>query len=114
MAEGTVPRAGDLRVSVVYASDTQVFRVTLSLPQKSTVLMALEHSGLLQQHPALSASPLHVGIYGSRVSLDAVLRMNDRVEIYRPLTVDPKEARRRKAAKRRLDPRSLPARCPPR
>src|SRR4051812_9193036 len=100
-------RGGDsgdnqIRVSVVYASTSaKVDRVSLSLPSGSSVGAAIERSGLLHQHSELSVSALDVGIYGSRVTLATILRDEDRVEIYRPLIIDPKEARRRRAAKRR-------------
>jgi len=57
------------------------------------VRVALEAAGM--------AAPLGVGIHGRRVPLDAPLADGDRVEIYRALLVDPKEARRRRALRRR-------------
>jgi putative ubiquitin-RnfH superfamily antitoxin RatB of RatAB toxin-antitoxin module len=101
----------EVRVSVVYATSTFVHRIALSLPARSSVRTAVQRSGLLQQHPELSLSALDVGIYGSQVTLATPLRDGDRVEIYRPLMMDPKEARRRRAAKRRLRSGSSPARC---
>src|SRR4051812_26310289 len=101
----------EVRVSVVYArTSAKVDRVTLSLPSGSSVRAAVERSGLLQRHSELSLSTLDVGIYGSRVTLATILWDEDRVEIYRPLIVDPKEARRRRAAKRRRPSGSSPAR----
>jgi len=46
------------------------------------------------------AGELRVGIWGRMRPLDTVLRDRDRIEVYRPLTVDPKEARRQRYAKR--------------
>jgi len=83
-----------LHVEVVYcprpgATDL----VALTLPPGAVLRDALQASGLLQRH-ALQAQALRVGIWSKVRDLDATLRDRDRVEIYRPLTVDPKEARR--------------------
>ena len=101
----------NLRITVVYATQYAVDQVALSLPSGATVRTAVERSGVLQTHPELGASALELGIYGMRVGLDRLLCDQDRIEIYRPLTVDPKEGRRRKAAKRRLSRGMRPARC---
>ncbi len=67
----------------------------LQLPVGSTVQHALEASGLLACH-GLTVPGLVVGVWGRVQPLDATLREQDRVEIYRPLLVDPKEARRQR------------------
>jgi len=66
---------------------------TLSLPAGATVADALRESGVLGRH-ALAAADLKVGIWARKVDLQTPLREHDRVELYRPLTADPKEARR--------------------
>jgi uncharacterized protein len=82
------------RVEVVYSGAArQVDRVTLTLPAASTLRDALVASGLPQRH-RLSIDTLQCGVWGRRRSLTQLLRDGDRVEIYRGLTVDPKEARR--------------------
>ena len=89
--------AGMLRVEVVYcAAPGQADVVPLQLPAGATVADALRASGLPQRH-ALVLDGLNVGIWGRAVQApDALLRDRDRVEIYRPLQVDPKEARRQR------------------
>ena len=83
-----------LAVEVVYAPHPgRVDTVRLQLPAGATVADALHASGLLQQH-ALQLTGLRVGVWSRVQVLDHRLRTADRVEIYRPLTVDPKEARR--------------------
>jgi putative ubiquitin-RnfH superfamily antitoxin RatB of RatAB toxin-antitoxin module len=85
---------GVLTVEVVFAPQAgRVDRVSLHLPAGATVGDALHASGLVQQH-ALDLAGLRVGVWSRHEALDHVLRDRDRVEIYRPLTVDPKEARR--------------------
>lgn len=86
--------AGRMNVEVVYCpAPGQVDRVDLALQEGATLRHALAASGVLQRH-GLSLDGLRVGIWCKARELDAPLRDCDRVEIYRPLTVDPKEARR--------------------
>jgi len=83
-----------IAVEVVYCPAPGVVDlVSLSLPEGSTLAAALEASGLLARH-GLASGSLSVGIWGRQQELDAPLRQQDRVEIYRPLLCDPKEARR--------------------
>jgi putative ubiquitin-RnfH superfamily antitoxin RatB of RatAB toxin-antitoxin module len=80
-------------ISVVVAYSPQaraVQQVTLSLQAGATVEQAVLASALVD----VQELGLHVGVWGRKSALSAVLREGDRVEIYRPLTVDPKEARR--------------------
>ncbi len=84
-----------LHVTVAYApAPRQVHEVALSLPAGSTVQDALAASGLLAQFPDIDLSPGHVGVWGRKTPLERPLRQRDRVEIWRPLRVDPKHARR--------------------
>ena len=89
-----------LCVSVVYSpAPRQVREVSLSLSPGSTVLQALQASGLLDLlalHEPLTAL---FGVWGRKVTLQTILLDNDRVEIYRALKVDPKVARRARFAK---------------
>ena len=67
--------------------------VKLDLPRGSTLADALNASGVVQRH-ALPVEGLRVGIWCKAKELSTPLRDRDRVEVYRVLTVDPKEARR--------------------
>lgn len=88
----TVP--AHLSVEVVYSPRAgEVDGVTLCLPAGSTLADALRASGLLERH-GLHASAVRAGIWCKVREGGAALRDRDRVEIYRPLQVDPKEARR--------------------
>lgn len=86
-----------LQVEVV-ASPTagEVQQKSLMLPQGATVRDALVRSGLCPQAACGDLSSLKVGVWGKLKPLDQVLRDRDRVEVYRPLQIDPKEARRRR------------------
>ncbi len=95
--EGTVTAASAaaplLDIVVCFASAPSQMDIShLQLPAASTVADALQASGVLQRHP--QAQGLPVGIWGRKQALDTVLRAGDRIEIYRALLCDPKEARR--------------------
>ncbi len=86
----------DLRVEVVYCPRPGVTdRVTVTLPAGATVADALRASGLLARH-ALAPDSLRLGVWCRMRDAESLLRDRDRVEVYRPLTVDPKEARRQR------------------
>jgi hypothetical protein len=89
-----------MRVEIVYALPDRYELVELELSSGSTVGEALKASGIAERHPGIDLSNL--GIFGRRVALEAPLAEGDRVEIYRPLALDPKEARRVRAKRRRL------------
>jgi uncharacterized protein len=80
-----------IAVEVVYSpAPREVRRAPLTLPAGSTLMQALVATGWAD----LPALDKHVGIWGRRAQLDSVLQDQDRVEVYRSLKVDPKEARR--------------------
>jgi putative ubiquitin-RnfH superfamily antitoxin RatB of RatAB toxin-antitoxin module len=78
-----------------------VDEVSLTLARGATLADALAASGLLERHPTLEAGPKSLGIWGRLSAPDAVLREGDRVEVYRPLQVDPMEARRLRQRRQR-------------
>lgn len=85
---------GLVGVEVVYCPRPGVTDSTrLQLAATATVAVALQASGVLQRH-GLDATLLRVGVWNHAREAGSALRHGDRVEIYRPLTVDPKEARR--------------------
>ena len=89
-----------IQVCLVYSAQArEVLELTLRLKPGSTVRQALETSGLLVQRPDLDLSTMTLGVWGRKVALTHVLRDQDRVEIYRPLKVDPKVARRERFAR---------------
>lgn len=90
-------------VEVMYALPDAQFRVEVTLPVGSTVRTALEHSGLPRRFPGIDVQNCKLGVFGRSVKLDYVLDDGQRVEIYRPLLRDPKEARRQRAALNRRD-----------
>jgi putative ubiquitin-RnfH superfamily antitoxin RatB of RatAB toxin-antitoxin module len=95
MADPTV-----LQIQVCYAKPDMQFLRGLVVPPGTTVHDAIKQSGVLQNAAEIDLTVCRVGIYGKLKTLDTVLRDCDRVEIYRPLVADPKEARRKRAEKR--------------
>ena len=90
---------GVSKVEVVYALPDRQRVVTLALPEAGlTARTAVEHSGLLDEFPELRDRQLVLGIHGTVCAPDRPLRDRDRVEIYRPLRVDPRVQRRERAA----------------
>lgn len=87
----------DITVHVCYLNPPREFLRTLRLPAGVTLLEAIELSGLLQDCPELDLLQSKVGIYSVPKTHDTVLREHDRVEVYRPLVIDPMLARRRRA-----------------
>lgn len=88
-----------ITIEVVYALPQAQTVISLTVPVDTTVCAALELSGLLQQYPEIDLTRQSVGIFGEIVTLETKLAAGDRVEIYRPLVVDPKETRRLRAKK---------------
>lgn len=95
-ADGS-PGAAMLAVTVVYSpAPRQVIECALRLPAGATVQMALEASGLLARHPDIDLGPGQLGVWGRKAGPDQLLHEADRVEIWRPLRIDPKQARRQR------------------
>lgn len=90
-----------LSVEVCYALPEAQTLIAVDVPAGATVQQAIDASGILRKHPEIDLSTQKVGIYGKVKPLDAPLADHDRVEIYRPLIVDPKMARQRRVDKTR-------------
>lgn len=89
-----------IEVTVVYSpTPREVKEVLLHLPEGYTILQTLVASGFLQLFPEIDHIATIVGVWGRKVGVKHMLKDKDRVEIYRPLTVDPKVARRERFAK---------------
>ncbi|WP_438396197.1 RnfH family protein [Caballeronia sp. DA-9] len=91
-----------LSIEVCYAlPDGEGAVRALSLAEGATVQQAIDASGLLAMFPEIDLGMQKVGVFGKIQPLDAMLADHDRVEIYRPLKVDPKVARQRRVEKTR-------------
>jgi len=99
-------------VEVAYARPERQWVVGVRWRDGMTALEAVQASGLLRELVELRCDDLHLGVYGQRVAPGQPLRAGDRVEIYRPLKFDPRDARRKAAQQaarsgRRSRPKSL-------
>jgi putative ubiquitin-RnfH superfamily antitoxin RatB of RatAB toxin-antitoxin module len=87
-------------VEVVYALPDRQHLLSITLQPGSTIRDAVMRSGIARLHPEIDPETCKAGIFGKRQALETVLRDGDRVEIYRPLTADPKDARRSRVRRR--------------
>ena len=92
--------ADKLHVAVCYATRAQEFLRELDVDAGTTIGAAIEASGVLAAFPDINLVTQPVGIFAKKKTLDTVLRERDRIEIYRPLVADPKDSRRKRAAKK--------------
>ena len=86
-----------ISVEVAYATPGRQVVIPVDVPPGTTAVEAIERSGICQQFPDIDPISARIGIFGHVVQWDQELQEQDRVEIYRPLLVDPKEVRRKLA-----------------
>lgn len=86
-----------LAVEVVYAVRGEQVLLSLKVRPGTTVCEAIAQSGITLRFPHIDPAHSKVGVFGKLVKPDRVLKAGDRVEIYRPLIADPKDARRQRA-----------------
>lgn len=87
-------------VEVAYGTPARQEVRALRVAPGATVETVIRASGILEEFPEIDLARAVVGIYGERVTLTERVRDGDRVEIYRALLADPKEARRQRAHRR--------------
>ena len=90
----------EIMVEVAYAMPEEQVIISIKVPTKFNVKQAIEKSGIQKKFPSINLSKNKVGIFGKKTTLDHPLNDRDRIEIYRPLILDPKEMRRKRAAKK--------------
>ncbi len=84
------------QVELIYIPiNEEAIHLKLEYVQNMTVADLLQKSGLAKTNPEISEFKL--GIFSKSVSLDTIIKPGDRLEIYRPLLIDPKEKRRQRA-----------------
>ena len=86
-----------MKIEVVYITQDCEFLASVEMTDGASVEQAIYQSGLLEQHLNISFDKNEVGIFGKLVSLSTLLKEGDRVEVNRPLTMDPMQARRLRA-----------------
>lgn len=90
-----------MEITVAYAGEKEQVEIPLCVEPNCTVAVAIRRSGVLVQFPEIRLSEACVGVFSRLVALDELLHPGDRVEIYRPLKIDPKQARLLRAARAR-------------
>lgn len=84
-----------LQVEICYATCNLQINIPLYVIKNTTIQQAILQSGIISQYPIIDLTVHRVGIYGKLKSLSTILHQYDRIEIYRPLIIDPKDRRRR-------------------
>lgn len=90
----------EILVEVAYALPEKQVIIAIKVPARFNVKQVIEKSGIQKKIPSIDLSKNKVGIFGKKTTLDHLLSDRDRIEIYRPLILDPKEMRRKRAAKK--------------
>ena len=86
-----------ISVELVYIKPAQQTIMKLEVPSGSIIETVIKQSGLLKQNPEIDLSVNKVGIFSKVAELNHALNNGDRIEVYRSLQADPKEARRQRA-----------------
>jgi uncharacterized protein len=87
----------NLSIEIVFASCQDQIVIPISVHPECTVHQAIVLSGILKHFPEIDLSQQRVGVFGRFVQLNDHVCAGDRIEIYRPLKIDPKQARRKRA-----------------
>ena len=87
-----------IMIEVAYALPDKQIIIPVLVNEGISVKEGIELSGVLTKFEGIDLSSNLVGIFGKLTTLDKTLRDHDRIEIYRPLSADPKEIRRKRAA----------------
>ena len=91
----------EILVEIAYALPEEQVIISIKVPTIFNVQQAIEKSGIQKKFPSIDLSKNKVGIFGIKTTLDHPLNDRDRIEIYRPLILDPMEMRRKRAAKKK-------------
>lgn len=85
-----------MKINIAYAVPGRQVVQSLNVPEGTTIRAAIEQSGILEQLPQIDLTRNKVGIFGKVKPLDSTLAEGDRIEIYHPITIDPKSVPKRK------------------
>ncbi|HVI51457.1 MAG TPA: RnfH family protein [Candidatus Sulfotelmatobacter sp.] len=84
-----------MKVGVVYATPQRQMNLSVSLDDGATVRQAIDRSGLLTRCPEIDLAAVKIGVWGKMVDIDSVVEDGARIEVYRPITADPRTVKRR-------------------
>ncbi|MBB1272564.1 MULTISPECIES: RnfH family protein [Psychromonas] len=91
--------SGLIDIEVVYGIPHKQVLLSLKVPEGTTIENCIKLSGIVKHFPEIVPSEAVVGIFSKPDKLDNTVKQGDRIEIYRPLTADPKEMRKLRAEK---------------
>jgi len=93
---------GDIKIEVAYGTLELQKIVVVTVPQNTSVFEGAKRSGIERFFPEIDYDSVDMGIFGKTVRkpMEQALKEGDRIEIYRPLLIDPKQARLNRAAKK--------------
>lgn len=92
-----------IQVTIAYVDHQHQLLIPVKVPKNTTIKEAIECSGICQQGATIDLDHLAVGIFGRLKTLENIVQHDDRIELYRPLVFDPKDARRRRLAANQKD-----------
>lgn len=94
-----------MRIEVVYAEPDREVQISFVAPEGLSVGEYVERSGLYRLFPEIGKAKIGFAVFGSEVEASGQVEDGDRIEVLRPLAIDPKDARRRraKASKKKRD-----------
>ena len=90
-----------IQIEVLFADQQNQVVLPLSVPTGCNIERAIQLSGIIVRFPNIDLTKNKVGIFGKLQPLDTIIQPGDRVEIYRALTIDPKNNRRNRAKKQK-------------
>ena len=88
-------------VEVIYPLESEQISFSVNVKDGVSVRQVILDSKILVKYPELNINTMTIGIYSQIVDLDDIVKDNDRIEIYRDLIIDPKQARSLRADKKR-------------
>ncbi len=86
-----------VKVEVAYANPDEQRIIQLEVEENTSLETVIDRSGILEIFPEIDLTKQKIGVFGKLRKLNELIKAGDRIEIYRPLLIDPKEARRAKA-----------------
>jgi hypothetical protein len=106
----SVENSNTIEVEVAYALPDKQKIIKIKVPAGTTAMEMVELSGIVREFPDIDLASAKMGLFGKHLGTkglagpdEYVLQARDRIEIYRPLLIDPKEVRRQRAAKKQAD-----------
>ncbi len=94
------------QVEIVFALPDSATCLFVELSEETNVQQAIEKSNIFEKCPEIDQNNLKVGIWNRVCKLNTIVKDGDRIEIYRPLIADPKDARRKRAEKAKEEGRA--------